>query len=54
MGAASRLGWTEQQFWRSTFYGLTAALMTRYDEQTAEGMTPGRLEELMKAYPDAP
>lgn len=53
IGAASRLGWTPPVFWQSTFYELTAALSARFGDTAAEGITPGRLEELMQAYPDA-
>lgn len=51
-GAASRLGWTPDKFWKSTFYELTAALSVRFGDEAADGMSPDRLDELMSMYPD--
>ncbi|MDY6960309.1 MAG: phage tail assembly chaperone [Pseudomonadota bacterium] len=52
LGAAARLGWAPSEFWRATFYELTAALSARFGDDAPQGMDADRLDELMSLYPD--
>ena len=52
LGAASRIGWAPEVFWRSTFYELTASLSARFGNEAPAGMDANRLHELMGMFPD--
>jgi hypothetical protein len=52
LGAASRIGWSPQTFWASTFYELTAALAARFPEDASAGMNADRLDAMMRLHPD--